>query len=90
MNFARAVKGSLTRSRAVQEIDSQSELELGRRLTNVEEATLYQRLSPHTLVGRIEKVCQAIVYCLFSAIFVYFSTASVPLNSTYFSVSNLS
>ena len=66
MNFARAVKGTLTRSRAVQDINSQSGLELGRQLTKVEEVVLYQKLSPHTLVGRnrIEKVFQA-VYCLF-------------------------
>ena len=64
MNFARAVKGILTRSRAVQDIDSQSKLELGRQLTKVEEAALYQKLSPHTLGTRIEKVCQA-VCCFF-------------------------
>ena len=63
MNFARAVKGSLTRSRAVEDVNSQSELELGRQLTKVEEAALYQKFSPNTLVGRIEKVCQA-VCCL--------------------------
>ena len=60
MNFARAVQGTLTRSRAVQNINSQSELELGRQLTKVEEAELYQKLSPHTLVSRIEKVCQSV------------------------------
>ena len=64
MNFARAVKGSLTRSRAVQDINSQSELELGRQLTNVEEELLYKTLSPEVLVGSIEKVCQA-ANCLF-------------------------
>ena len=64
MNFARAVKGSLTHSRAVQDINSQSELELGRQLTKVEEAALYQNFSPNTLVGRIEKVCQHVCFMI--------------------------
>jgi hypothetical protein len=88
MNFARAVQGTLTRSRAVQNINSQSELELGRQLTKVEEAELYQKLSPVTLMGRIEKVCQAVFLLFVFAIIVYFSMDLGPLNFTYFSVTN--
>ena len=63
MDFARAVKGTVTRSRAIQDVNSQSELELGRQLTKDEKEMLYKRFSLHTVVERIDKVCLA-VYCL--------------------------
>ena len=70
MNFARAVKGTLTRSRALQHVNSQSELELGRQLTKDEEAMLYKRLSPNTVMDRIDKVCLA-VYSFSSSSILY-------------------
>ena len=69
MNFAKAVRGTLTRSRALQDVNSQSDIELGRQLTKNEEAMLYKRLSPHTVVERIDRVCLAF-YCLVFAIFI--------------------
>ena len=56
MNYSRALKGSLTRSGAVQEIASQAEVELGRRLTTEEDLNLFKRFSPQTIVNKIEKV----------------------------------
>ena len=56
MNFSRAGKGSWAISGATREIATQAELELGRELTNEEEMNLFQKLSPQTLLHRIEKV----------------------------------
>ena len=71
MNFARAVKGVLTRSRAVKEIDSQLELELGRPMTKTEEANLYERFPPYILLDRMEKVCSLNHFILFSSIQIF-------------------
>ena len=56
MNYSRAVKGSWATSGATREIASQAEVELGRELTNEEEMNLFQKMSPQTLLYRIEKV----------------------------------
>ena len=56
MNFSHAVKRTLTRGGAVQEIYSQSETELGRDLTHSERTTLFARFSPELVLSRIEKV----------------------------------
>ena len=56
MNFSRAVKGSLTRGGAAKEIDSQTEIELGRPLTPLERTSLFARFPPELVLSRIEKV----------------------------------
>ena len=56
MNFSRAVKGTLTRGGAAQEIDSQSETEVGRHLTHSERTILFARFPPELVLSRIEKV----------------------------------
>ena len=56
MNFSRAVKGSLTRSGVIKEVDSQAELELGHPLTRVEKAKLFHKFSPQNVLDNIEKV----------------------------------
>ena len=56
MNFSRAVKGSLTRSGAIREVDSEAELELGHSLTVAEKANLFNKFSPQNVRDKIEKV----------------------------------
>ena len=56
MNYSLAVKGSGAISGATRAIASQAEVELGRELTNEEEMNLFQKMSPQTLLQRIEKV----------------------------------
>ena len=41
MNFAKAVKGKLTRNGILREVDSQSEIELGRHLDPSEKTSLF-------------------------------------------------
>jgi hypothetical protein len=56
MNYSRALKGSLTRSGAINEISSQAELELGHPLTKDEESIIFGRFSPQNILERIKKV----------------------------------
>ena len=56
MNFSHAVKGISTRGGAVREIDSQSEIELGRYLTSSEKSTLFNKFPPKIVLTRIEQV----------------------------------
>ena len=57
MNYARAAKGRISRAQVQDQIESQSQLEIGRRLTKAEQDVLFQRFSPHIIMERIEKVC---------------------------------
>ena len=54
MNYAQAVKGKVTRSSAMREITSQSELELGRTLSPEEESKLLSKFSPQIIHDRIQ------------------------------------
>ena len=56
MNYSNAVKGALTRSGAVREIISQSELEFGCRLSPEDEVKLFSKFSPQFILNRIQKV----------------------------------
>ena len=56
MSYANAVKGKVTRSSAIREITSQSELELGRPLSLEEESKILSKFSPHIIQERIQKV----------------------------------
>ena len=57
MNFAKAVKGSLTRSgTTIQRIDSQCEIEIGRHLSTEEKTFLFKRFSPGLVFSRIQEV----------------------------------
>ena len=57
MNYARAARGKLTRDTILREVDSQSEIELGRHLDSSEKNILFQRFSPDLIVSRIRQVC---------------------------------
>ena len=65
MNFSRAVKRPLTRSGAIRDIYSQSELELGRPLTKIEEANLLSKFSPQTILERVQKVNASTLFLCF-------------------------
>ena len=56
MNYSRALRGSLTPLRAIQEILSHADIELSRPLSNVEEAALFEKFSPQSILDRIQKV----------------------------------
>ena len=56
MSYSQVVRGVLTRSGAIKEIDSQAELELGRPLTGVEKTSIFNRFNPQNVVERIKKV----------------------------------
>ena len=56
MNFAHAVKGTLTRSGVSREVDSQSEIELGRHLDPAEKTSLFSKFSPQHVINRIQQV----------------------------------
>ena len=77
MNFARATKGTLTQEGLLQEVDCQSELELGRHLDPSEKAVLFSRFPPEKVVSRIEKVCNLSKAFLFLLILNLFSMAMV-------------
>ena len=51
MNYSDAVKGALTRSGAVREIISQSELEFGCRLSPEDEVKLFSKFSPQFILN---------------------------------------
>ena len=57
MNYARAARGNLTREYILREVDSQSEIELGRHLDSSEKNILFQRFPPDLIVRRIQQVC---------------------------------
>ena len=57
MNFAHAARGTLTRDGMLREIDSQSEIELGRHLDAPERAVLLSRFPIEAIVRCIGKVC---------------------------------
>ena len=56
MNYARAAKGPMTHAVLLREVDSQSEVELGRHLDASEKAVLYARFPPDLVVSRIYQV----------------------------------
>ena len=56
MDYARAVKGSLTDSQVIQEIQEQADLELQRLLTNEELSMLSRKYSLEQLMRNIRKV----------------------------------
>ena len=56
MNFSRAVKGSLTRSGVIQEINSHAELEFGRPLTDDEKSKLFAKFPVNQVLDKIDKV----------------------------------
>jgi hypothetical protein len=56
MNFSHAVKGPLTRSGILREVDSQSEIELGRHLDPAEKTSLFSKFSPQDVLNRIQQV----------------------------------
>ena len=60
MNFAKAVKGKLTRNGILREVDSQSEIELGRHLDPSEKASLFSKFSPTLVLERIQQVFNSI------------------------------
>ena len=65
MNFAKAVKGTLTRNGILREIDSQSEIELGRHLHPAEKSSLFCKFSPQLVLDRIQQVrSRNIIYFL--------------------------
>ena len=57
MNFAQAARGTLTRDGMLREIDSQSEIELGRHLDAPEKAGIFSRFPLESIVRCIDKVC---------------------------------
>jgi hypothetical protein len=61
MNFAKAVKGKLTRNGILREVDSQSEIELGRHLDPSEKTSLFLKFSPQLVLQRIQQVSNSIV-----------------------------
>ena len=56
MNFTKAVKGKLTRNIILREIDSKSELEIGRHLDPAEKSSLFCKFSPQLVFDRIQQV----------------------------------
>ena len=56
MNYAKATKGKSTKADFLRQIDSQSEVELGRCLDPEEKALLCSRFSPGIVATRIHKV----------------------------------
>ena len=56
MNFAQAARGTLTREGMLRQVDSQSEIELGRQLDASERAVLLSRVPIDAIVRCIDKV----------------------------------
>ena len=56
MNFARAARGNMIREGMLREVDSQSEIELGRHLDGPERGILMSRFPPDVIVRCIDKV----------------------------------
>ena len=57
MNYARAVRGKMTREQLLREIDSQCETELGRHLDSSERNILFSRFNPDVVWNRVCQVC---------------------------------
>ena len=64
MNYGRAVTGQLMNSEAETEISAQSQIELGRELTNEERSKLFGKYSATNLIYRIKKVCNYVIIIL--------------------------
>ena len=63
MNFAQAVQGKLTRSGAIRDIQSQAEIELGRKLNPEEATSLWcTGTSPHAVLEGIRQVKQHYIF----------------------------
>ena len=56
MNFARAARGTPTRESMLREVDSQSEIELGRHLDAAERGIIMSRFPIEVIVRCIDKV----------------------------------
>ena len=76
MNFARAVKGKLTRNGVLREVDSQSDIELGRQLDPPEKTILFSKFSPDYVVDRIQQVFNQL-YNKYFPYLLYFSLVMV-------------
>ena len=61
MNFAKAVRGTFTRNGILREIDSQSEIELGRHLHPAEKSSLFCKFPPQLVLNRIQQVISWII-----------------------------
>ena len=57
MNFAQVARGTFTRESMLREVDSQSEIELGRHLDATEREMLMSRVPVDAIVRCIDKVC---------------------------------
>ena len=62
MNFAKAVKGKQSRDAILREVDSQSEIELGRHLDPAEKTTLFSKFPPQHVLNRIKQVLVSTYY----------------------------
>jgi hypothetical protein len=56
MDFARAVKGRLTQNVLLRELDSQSEIELGRHLNPAEKKSLFSKFPQQHVLDSIQQV----------------------------------
>ena len=56
MDYAKAVRGALTRGDYMKIIDEQAELELNHQLDASEKSLLFSRFSPELIVSRIRQV----------------------------------
>ena len=75
MNFARAARGTLTRDGMLRQVNSQSEIELGRHLDASERAVLLSRVPIDAIVRCIDKVC----YWLNNPNYIHFTICSMVL-----------
>ena len=56
MNYAQAAKGKLSHDLVLREVDSQSEIELGRHLDPEEKLSLFRNFPPQLIFKRIQQV----------------------------------
>ena len=75
MNFAQAARGNLTHDGMLRQVDSQSEIELGRHLDASERAVLLSRVPIDAIVRCIDKVC----YWLNNPNYIHFTICSMVL-----------
>ena len=64
MNFARAARGTMTREGMLREVDSQSEIELGRHLDAAERDVIMSRFPIEVIVRCIDKVSNIFKYSM--------------------------
>ena len=64
MNFAQAARGTRTREGMLREIDSQSEIELGRHLDAAERGIIMSRFPIEVIVRCIDKVSNIFKYSM--------------------------